>query len=589
VRGRSVFWDRRIPAGQTWRSYIGKALVISRSVVVVWSEASISSDWVIEEADHGKQRSVLVPVMKRPVAPPFGFRQIQAADLTGWTRGSHSDEFTAFLEDLDGVLGLAGPSAHGGLPAQPAVEAVAGEQDAMRDPPANRAPAGLAQDPPASPLQLHVGDTASTSGGGDAGPPPHRDAVEVAPPASPSPSPRGSSRARWARAAVLFPGFVLLLLGGAYFYQNGRELPSDLSLATAGSSPSSAPGKPADPFPAVLEGIGRPPSPDKRPKVVQYPGDGRPEILAALPPASEASPAPPQVGSDASSGEMSAAQHSSPRVAAVGASPTEPEATTGSTTLALRAGGEAPPLVAAPVRKVALVIGNSDYQHVPSVPNGRRDGESLAGALREIGFEVRTGFDVTRDELESLTINFLRYYNEADLAVVFFAGLGLNINGSDYIVPVDAVLSDSYDVRRLFPVSQLIEDASTVADQALVIIDVCRDNPFDADHISGRLADKTSLSPETAVIFSTSLGTVAFDGSGPNSPFAAALLRHLGEPNLELRDLFQEIKRDVQETTDMRQIPVLFSAASPLYLVTKPAEPSAEATMPEPDSTPPTR
>ena len=105
--GRSVFWDRRIPAGQTWRSHIGKALRQARCVVVVWSAPAIESDWVIEEADQGKQRGVLVPVLREVAQPPLGFGHIQAADLSAWSPGVPTPAFDALISDLETVLGPA--------------------------------------------------------------------------------------------------------------------------------------------------------------------------------------------------------------------------------------------------------------------------------------------------------------------------------------------------------------------------------------------------------------------------------------------------------------------------------------------------
>ena len=103
--GWSVFWDRRIPAGQTWRSHIGRALEQARCVVVAWSEHSIQSEWVIEEADDGRERGILVPAFLDPVRPPRGFRAIQAADLSGWSPEHPSPAFESFLADLGAVLG----------------------------------------------------------------------------------------------------------------------------------------------------------------------------------------------------------------------------------------------------------------------------------------------------------------------------------------------------------------------------------------------------------------------------------------------------------------------------------------------------
>jgi hypothetical protein len=105
AHGWSVFWDRRIPAGQTWRSHIGRALNQARCVVVPWSEHSIRSEWVIEEADEGRERGILVPAFLDPVRPPRGFRAIQAADLSAWSPERRSAAFDSFLRDLGAVLG----------------------------------------------------------------------------------------------------------------------------------------------------------------------------------------------------------------------------------------------------------------------------------------------------------------------------------------------------------------------------------------------------------------------------------------------------------------------------------------------------
>ena len=99
-QGWSVFWDRRIPAGETWRSYIGKALDEARCVIVAWSQYSVNSNWVTEEADDGKRRGVLVPVLLDPVEQPRGFREVQAADLTNWQPNKLSPQFDLLIKDL---------------------------------------------------------------------------------------------------------------------------------------------------------------------------------------------------------------------------------------------------------------------------------------------------------------------------------------------------------------------------------------------------------------------------------------------------------------------------------------------------------
>ena len=103
-RGLSVFWDRNIPAGQTWRSHIGKALSDAQCVVVAWSLHSVDSNWVAEEADEGKRRGNLVPILLDVVEPPMGFRSIQAADLSDWNPGTDSPRFAKFLDDVQVLL-----------------------------------------------------------------------------------------------------------------------------------------------------------------------------------------------------------------------------------------------------------------------------------------------------------------------------------------------------------------------------------------------------------------------------------------------------------------------------------------------------
>jgi len=112
--GWSIFWDRRIPTGKTWQSYIGQALSDAQLVVVAWSHHSINSDWVMEEANDAKERGRLVPILLDSVKPPLGFRGIQSADLTDWKPGPSSPSFDQLIQDIGGVLG--------GRPPRPSLE-----------------------------------------------------------------------------------------------------------------------------------------------------------------------------------------------------------------------------------------------------------------------------------------------------------------------------------------------------------------------------------------------------------------------------------------------------------------------------------
>ncbi|MBL8429072.1 MAG: toll/interleukin-1 receptor domain-containing protein [Dechloromonas sp.] len=103
--GWSVWWDRRIPAGETWRSVLEHALEDMRCMVVLWSARSVESEWVCEEASEGRRQGKLVPVMIENVRPPAGFREIQAADLTGWDGSVEFDGLRMLLDDLENLLG----------------------------------------------------------------------------------------------------------------------------------------------------------------------------------------------------------------------------------------------------------------------------------------------------------------------------------------------------------------------------------------------------------------------------------------------------------------------------------------------------
>jgi len=105
ARGWSVFWDPKIPTGKSWRDVLGHALKEARCVVVAWSDHSIVSRWVHEEAEEGRDRAILIPVFIDKVSPPLGFRSVQAADLSEWDHTKHSDVFEGLLADIDALLG----------------------------------------------------------------------------------------------------------------------------------------------------------------------------------------------------------------------------------------------------------------------------------------------------------------------------------------------------------------------------------------------------------------------------------------------------------------------------------------------------
>ncbi len=152
--GWTVWWDRRIPAGETWRTVLDHALEDMRCMVVLWSAKSIESEWVYEEASEGRRQRKLVPVMIENVRPPAGFREIQAADLSGWDGSPDFDGLRMLLADLENLLGKPASQAtaqHGTADPPPSGH---GDTDADRD-----LPYGKTERPGYSPPTAPHGNT----------------------------------------------------------------------------------------------------------------------------------------------------------------------------------------------------------------------------------------------------------------------------------------------------------------------------------------------------------------------------------------------------------------------------------------------
>jgi hypothetical protein len=221
-------------------------------------------------------------------------------------------------------------------------------------------------------------------------------------------------------------------------------------------------------------------------------------------------------------------------------------------------------------KRVALVIGNSAYTKVPRLPNPANDAAAIAVLLGRAGFDVvqtKTNLDLA--SMRHALRDFSDAARDADAAVVFFAGHGLEVNGTNYLIPVDAALERDIDVEdeavSLERVSQIIEQAKRLR---VVILDACRDNPFTsrmkrtvANRSIGRgLARVDVLTADTLIAFSAKAGSTASDGSGPNSPYASALLQHLVTPGLDLRLALGRVRDQVLASTGGKQEPFVYGS-----------------------------
>ncbi len=243
-------------------------------------------------------------------------------------------------------------------------------------------------------------------------------------------------------------------------------------------------------------------------------------------------------------------------------------------------------------KRVALVIGNSAYQRANALPNPARDAAAIEATLKMAGFSVTRATDVGASAMRRALRDFSDQVRDADIAAVFYAGHGIEVNGANYLVPVDAVMERDIDVEDeavpLDRISQILEPAKRLR---LIMLDACRDNPFlrtmkrtMATRSIGRgLAKVEVLSTDTLVAYAARAGSTAEDGDGSNSPYTTALIKHLTTPGLDLRLAFGRVRDEVLKTTGNRQEPFVYGSlgGSEVALVEK----EGEAASPAPAAT----
>ena len=248
-------------------------------------------------------------------------------------------------------------------------------------------------------------------------------------------------------------------------------------------------------------------------------------------------------------------------------------------------------------KRVALVIGNSAYKNVVKLPNPVSDAKDMADLFRKSGFNsVETLNDVTGVQLRRAVREFTNIARDADIAIVFFAGHGIEVGGTNYLIPVDAKLSTDLDAEdeavSLDRVVRALEPAKRLR---MVILDACRDNPFVksmqrtlATRSIGRgLAQVEPAGSDTLIAFAAKAGSTAEDGSGRHSPFTTALLKHISEPGLDVRLAFGRVRDEVMRSTSSRQEPFVYGSlgGSTVALVPLPPTPApARVAAPQPSA-----
>ena len=238
--------------------------------------------------------------------------------------------------------------------------------------------------------------------------------------------------------------------------------------------------------------------------------------------------------------------------------------------------------------RVALVIGNGIYQKVPTLPNPPRDAADIGRALERLDFKVTRLSNASAAEMRKAIVDFGRSTEASEMAVVFYAGHGMEAGGENWLIPTDAELRSDTDVEsEAVSLRSINGQVSKARQLGLVILDACRNNPFAAKMqrslrtraVTRGLAP-TEPTDNVLVAYAARDGTTASDGDGRNSPFTAALLRYIETPGLEISFLFRNVRDEVMSATKREQQPFVYGSLSKEAIYLKPIANTAAQTPP---------
>ncbi|MCK1716121.1 MULTISPECIES: caspase family protein [unclassified Bradyrhizobium] len=222
--------------------------------------------------------------------------------------------------------------------------------------------------------------------------------------------------------------------------------------------------------------------------------------------------------------------------------------------------------------RMALIIGNGAYAHVKALPNPPNDARAVARSLRDIGFIVSEGVDLDRTAMQNKTRDFLREAAQARVAVVYYAGHGVQVDGRNYLIPVDVELKQGASMTdAMIDMDTIMAGLDDQVRTNILIFDACRNNPM-AQQVASTGASRgiegasglaaptglgagATLGAGTLIAFATAPRQVALDGEGANSPFSAALSRHLGTAGLEVQQMLTRVRAEVVSSTKSKQVP----------------------------------
>ena len=250
-------------------------------------------------------------------------------------------------------------------------------------------------------------------------------------------------------------------------------------------------------------------------------------------------------------------------------------------------------------KRAALVIGNSAYQNAVRLTNPGSDANAMAELFRRAGFDVvEARLDLGNLEFKRVVREFTAVARDADVAVMYFAGHGIEVNGTNYLVPIDARLATDFDVEdEALSLDRLVRALEPARRLRLIILDACRDNPFirtmqrsvASRAVASGLARVEPATSDTLIAFAAKAGSTADDGRGTNSPFTAALLNHLTVPGRDVRIALGYVRDEVIKTTGNKQEPFVYGSlgGATVALVPEPKRDVAATPVPQPNAAAP--
>ena len=216
--------------------------------------------------------------------------------------------------------------------------------------------------------------------------------------------------------------------------------------------------------------------------------------------------------------------------------------------------------------RVALVIGNGAYKHIPWLRNPQNDAEDVAAALKRSGFDTILATDLDKAGMDNAAIRFARAARDANVALLYYSGHALQFAGINYLAPIDARLTDEADLRRMVRLDDMVADLAQAKILRILVLDSCRDNPL-AEELRRSIGTTRALqlqrglakieTPQGMIVsYATQAGRTAEDGDGRNSPYTAAFLKNI-ETQEEIGTIFRRVSADVYEATKRQQLPEL--------------------------------